>query len=247
MRLRQIALVGRDLDRIAADITAVLGLGRAFDDPGVRRYGLRNQVWPLGDTFLEVVSPNEEGTTAGRLLDKRGHDGGYMTIFQVDDGPAARARVVEHGVRIVDRVERDGVSFAHLHPKDLPGAIASIDTMEPKERWEWGGPDWQGEVREQVVGRIRGAEIEIADAVRISQRWAEALGLERSARGAVWVLALDGGELRFAEAPDGAGQGLCAIDVEVRDAEALMRAACERGCLDAAGEVVLCGVRLRAV
>ena len=76
MRLRQIALVGEDLPAIRDDITAVLGLGKAYADPGVGKYGLENQVWPIGDTFLEVVSPKQEGTTAGRLLAKRGGDGG---------------------------------------------------------------------------------------------------------------------------------------------------------------------------
>ncbi|MDZ4374345.1 MAG: hypothetical protein U1C74_23385, partial [Phenylobacterium sp.] len=71
MRLRQIALVARDLEAVKADIVAVLGLGGDYADPGVGKYGLRNAVWPIGDTFLEVVSPESEGTTAGRLLDKR--------------------------------------------------------------------------------------------------------------------------------------------------------------------------------
>ena len=143
MRLRQIALVGKDLDRIRDDITAVLGLGEAYADPGVGKYGLHNQVWPIGDTFLEVVSPQQDGTTAGRLIDKRGGDGGYMAIFQTDDLAAARARIAAAGIRVVDQRDHKGAAFTHLHPKDVPGAIVSVDAMEPKERWEWGGPDWR--------------------------------------------------------------------------------------------------------
>ncbi len=95
MRLRQIALVAQDLQKARADIVAVLGLGADYADPGVGHFGLENAVWPIGDTFLEVVSPKQAGTTAGRLLDKRGGDGGYMTIFQVDD-IAAGARTRRH-------------------------------------------------------------------------------------------------------------------------------------------------------
>src|SRR5678815_2752977 len=90
MRLRQIALVGRDLDAAEADIRAVLGLDYAYDDPGVAKFGLKNAVFPVGETFLEVVSPKEPGTTAGRLLEKRGGDGGYMVILQVEDIAEAR-------------------------------------------------------------------------------------------------------------------------------------------------------------
>ncbi|MBJ7409333.1 MAG: VOC family protein, partial [Phenylobacterium sp.] len=99
MRLRQIALVGQDLEAARAEIVDVLGLGAAYADPGVGKYGLHNAVWPVGDTFLEVVSPTREGTTAGRLLEKRQGDGGYMVILQTDDLAGARARVAEKGVR----------------------------------------------------------------------------------------------------------------------------------------------------
>src|ERR1700727_3727281 len=103
MRLRQIALVATDLAAARADISAVLGLDYAYDDPGVGKFGLRNAVFPIGDTFLEVVSPKEPGTTAGRLLEKRGGDGGYMVILQVEDLVQARARGREAAARSAGR------------------------------------------------------------------------------------------------------------------------------------------------
>src|SRR5579859_76877 len=114
MRLRQIALVGQDLAACEADIRAVLGLDYAYDDPGVGKYGLRNAVFPIGNTFLEVVSPKQEGTTAGRLLERRGGDGGYMVILQVDDLAAARAAIHAAGARIVDQWDGDGAAFTHI-------------------------------------------------------------------------------------------------------------------------------------
>ena len=36
-------------------------LGEPFDDPGVAQFGLRNAVFAIGDTFLEVVSPSSAG------------------------------------------------------------------------------------------------------------------------------------------------------------------------------------------
>ena len=247
MRLRQIALVGKDLPAIRDDIVGVLGLGPAYADPGVGKYGLENQVWPIGDTFLEVVSPKEAGTTAGRLIDKRGGDGGYMAIFQVDDLAQARARIAQAGVRVVDQADRDGASFTHLHPKDLAGAIVSVDAMQPKERWEWAGPGWRDKVRTEVSLEIRGCEIQGADPDAISARWAEALGLprERSAEG--WRLPIDGGEIRFVSLKDGRGEGLREFDVAVRDPAAVRAQAKARGCVDAAGEVVLCGTGVRLV
>ena len=60
-----------------------LGLGEPFRDPGVGSFGLHNVVCALGEDFLEIVSPTQDGTAAGRHLERRG-EGGYMLIFQLD-------------------------------------------------------------------------------------------------------------------------------------------------------------------
>jgi len=244
MRLRQIALVGQDLEACRAEITDVLGLGVAYADPGVGKYGLHNAVWPIGDTFLEVVSPTQEGTTAGRLLEKRGGDGGYMAIFQTDDLAGARARFAEKGVRIADQFDGKGVAFTHLHPKDVGGAIVSVDWMEPRERWEWGGPDWQKNVVTDVSLEIVGAEIQAADPGAMAARWAEVLGVPAGGDGL--TLAVDGGELRFVQAFDGRGDGLRGFDVKVRNPAAVRARAEARGAV-ADGAVVLCGTRVNLV
>lgn len=243
MRLRQIALVGADLAAAKAEITQVLGLGADYLDKGVRKFGLVNAVWPVGDTFLEVVSPAEPGTTAGRLMDKRGGDGGYMVILQVDDGLAARARAVGLGVRLVEQAEFKGVVMTHFHPRDVGGAILSVDQMTPPERWEWGGPDWESNVRTEVSTGIVGAELQGPDPEAMATRWGEVLGRPVEFTGEGWRIALDGGELRFVEAKDGRGEGLGAFDVAVRDP-----AAVRAGAARTEGEaVVLCGTRVNLV
>ena len=84
-------LAARELEPVVARLRSELRLGEPFADPGVGYFGLHNAVFALGDTFMEVVSPVRDGTAAGRLLDRRGADCGYMVMFQVDDLPAARA------------------------------------------------------------------------------------------------------------------------------------------------------------
>jgi catechol 2,3-dioxygenase-like lactoylglutathione lyase family enzyme len=247
MRLRQIALLGQDLAAAHADITAVLGLDYAYDDPGVGKYGLKNAVFPIGNTFLEVVSPKAEGTTAGRLLDKRGGDGGYMVILQVDDLAEARARVTAAGVRIADQFDGDGVAFTHLHPKDVGAAIVSLDFMNPRDRWDWGGPGWQEHARTDTSVGIVGAELQAEDPERMAARWAEVLGLPARQTEGVWRIALEGGELRFVAIADGRGEGLGAFDVAVRDPVAVRGVATARGATDDTGAVILSGTRVRLV
>jgi hypothetical protein len=246
MRLRQIALVGADLEAAEADIRAVLGLDYAYDDPGVGKFGLKNAVFPVGEFFLEVVSPRAEGTTAGRLLDKRGGDGGYMVILQVRDIDAARAGIAAAGARVVENISLPGVEASHIHPRDVGGAILSLDWMDGWDHWEWGGPLWRVGVRTDVSTAIVGAELQGADPDAMSARWARVLGVPREAAAEGWRIALEDSELRFVTAMDGRGDGLRAFDVAVRDVAAVQAAAQARGLIKD-GEVTLCGTAVRLI
>lgn len=247
MRLRQIALVAQDLDKARDDIRAVLGLDYAYADPGVGKYGLHNAVFPIGHTFLEVVSPKQAGTTAGRLLEKRSGDGGYMVILQTDDLPAARAAIHDAGARVVDQWDGDGAAFTHIHPKDVGGAILSVDFMDPKERWEWGGPEWSRHVKTDVSATIVGAELQSDDPAGMAARWSAVLGRPVVAIAERWTMTLDEGEIRFVPAADGRGDGLGAFDVAVRDPDAVHASAAARGLVDVDGAVTLSGTRVRLV
>jgi hypothetical protein len=247
MRLRQIALVAEDLKAARADIAGLLGLDYAYDDPGVGKYGLCNAVFPIGTTFLEVVSPKAAGTTAGRLLEKRGGAGGYMVILQVDNLAEARARVHEVGARVVDQTDKNGAAFTHIHPKDIGGAILSLDHMDPKERWEWGGPHWADHVRTDVSVAISGAELQAEDPQRMAMRWAAVLGRSAEPSNDGWLIDLDEGEIRFIHARDGRGEGLSGIDVAVRNPDDVHRRAEVRGLLDANSVINLLGTRVRLI
>jgi hypothetical protein len=247
MRLRQIALVARDLAAARAEISGVLGVDYAYDDPGVGKYGLCNAVFPIGATFLEVVSPQTPGTTAERLLEKRGGDGGYMVILQVDDLTAARTRVHDAGARVVDQIDRDGAAFTHIHPKDIGGAILSIDRMIPKERWEWGGPHWTEHVRTDISVAIVGAELQAEDPGPMASRWSAVLGRAARKTDGRWTIGLDEGEIRFVAAQDGRGDGLGGFDVAVRSPSDVHRRAEAMGLTDPNGQIMLSGTRLRLV
>lgn len=172
-RLRQAVIAARDFDDVVARLRADLDLGEPYSDPMIIHFGLRNAVFALGDTFLEVVSPVQEDTAAGRFLDRRGGDGGYMLMFQVDDVTAARERARELEVREVFEVRTDEIDEVHLHPADMRGAIVSLSRPEPRGSWCWGGPDWPARA---AVLQIAGATVGVADAPTVTERWSHVLG-----------------------------------------------------------------------
>lgn len=173
IRLRQVALVARELDATVAQLCEQLGLTVCYRDPGVATFGLHNALMLIGDQFLEVVSPTQDGTTAGRLLAKRDGDGGYMAIYEVDDLDEREARLTANGVRIVWRGDFPAIRGRHLHPADVGGAIVSVDQPNPNGAWLWGGPDWVAHSDNSVVTAIAGVVIGATNPTAMRTRWAE--------------------------------------------------------------------------
>jgi hypothetical protein len=249
MRLRQIVLAARDLEKTRADLAFVLGLGPPFADPGVAEFGLSNAVFPIGDTFLEVVSPVREGTAAGRFIERRGGDGGYMVIVQTSDLAADRRRVKDLGVRIVWEIEFPDIATIHLHPRDVGGAILSIDAADPPGSWRWAGPDWQARSRRDVTTAVVGVEFRAAAPVELAKRWSAVLGLPTVADASgVPTIALEGGELRFEPGGASGADGISAFDIVAVDPAAILANARRRGLEvdDAAFAIAGTRIRLRA-
>jgi hypothetical protein len=195
----------------------------------VATFGLRNALFPIGDKLLEVVSPTQPGTTAGRLLDKRDGDGGYMVIVQVDDLEPARRRFESAGARVVFEAAADGITGLHLHPADVGGAILSVDAADDWDAWPWAGPDRHRHVRNDVVTDVLAVEIDATDPTAMAARWAEVLG--RTAVGP--AVALDEGEIRFLPAGP-RGDGVSGFVLRAADAAHVR-------------EVDICGCRFRLV
>jgi hypothetical protein len=174
VRLRQAVLAAGDLDAVAGALRASFSLGEPFADEGVGYFGLRNAVFALEDTFLEVVSPVRDGTSAGRLIARRGGDCGYMLMFQVPDVAAARERARAAGVREVFQITLDDIDEVHLHPADMHGAIVSLSQPSPPASWRWGGPDWP----DRKVGdrSLSGAVVAVADPDAVARLWSDILG-----------------------------------------------------------------------
>ena len=121
MDIRQIVMVSAKRDPVVKNLCELFECEVAFNDPGVGHFGLENAVIPIGTDFLEVVSPKEENTTAGRFLDKRNGDGGYMIIIQVDDFNDSKGLVEKNNIGVVWET-------------DLPEAKARVARARDGER-----------------------------------------------------------------------------------------------------------------
>jgi hypothetical protein len=146
VRLRQIALVAQDLARARHEVTSILGVPVIYEDPAVGQWGLENFLVPLGGDIIEVVSPTKPGTTAGRLLEKRG-EGGYMVIMQNEDADATRKQIEAAGKSKVIfshpfshcypswNGNKDEGHCIQYHPKGIKGGMMpELDSHTPCEK-----------------------------------------------------------------------------------------------------------------
>jgi hypothetical protein len=160
-----------------------------------------------------VVAPVQPGTTAGRYLASRGGDSGYMAIFQMPDLAQARRRVAAGGVRVIWSADHADIAGTHLHPKDVPGAIVSLDWADPPQSWRWAGPEWTGRAPEHPAGGLSGLTIEVTDVAGAAARWAQVLGLAVPDPGgtATIELADAGQDLRFVPVAPGRAEGIAEV------------------------------------
>jgi hypothetical protein len=262
IRLRQIAVVAEDLGKAALDIGTVLGVEACYTDPGVKRFGLKNTLWPVGSQFLEVVTPIADGTAGGRYIDRRsgadapgaGHrESGYMVITQVDEVARRRARAAELGIRIAFDLNYpdEGHDGIQLHPADTGGTFFEMDQMtmegghEVGGPWWPAGPNWQPYVRTDLVSGISAAEIQSPEPEPLARRWADMAEIELGAdSNGNPQFEMDNATVRFVEATDGRGEGLSGIDVITNNREAVLAGAKARGCYVSDDEVAVAGLRV---
>jgi len=254
LRLRQIALIIGDVEKVVDDLNAVFGLEVAYIDEHLPpAYGLRNRLLPIGTQFLELCSPVRENTAGGRYHERRGGDGGYMVICQADDHAPRKARVQELGIRTVASRDTETSCLMQLHPQDTGGSFLEIDwhTGADEEFPGWShairGP-WQDFIRTSRIKAIAAAEIQSPEPAKLAARWSEIIQEPVTQDGSGnATITIDNATLRFVAATDGRPEGLGGIDLTATDADAARAAAKSRGLLKEDGTILIGGTRMRLV
>jgi hypothetical protein len=237
LRLRQIALVAKDLATTEKQVQDVLGLEICYRDPGVGKYGLHNALFSMGGTFLEIVSPTRPDTAGGRYIERRKGDGGYMYIVDCDDLEHRREHFKAKGARLVqDLKSGDDVSTSealHLHPKDTGGCLLSVDRhsggADMMGGYHWAGPDWQQHDRSKTVRAITGARMQCEDPQTVAHRWSELLERPVTRNGDIWTIDIDNARARFTPLEDDRGEGLSAVRLSCKDIPAILANAKKHG------------------
>ena len=250
LRLRQICLVARALEPALEELGDIFGLAVCYRDGNVAKYGLVNALFPVGTAFLEVVAPTRPDTAAGRYLERRGGDGGYMVILDCDDIERRRQHAAAIGVRVANPLQYETYTGLQLHPRDTGGAMLEFNHTQGGERLDGpyhpAGPNWQAAIRRDVTVALAGAVLQGADPAALAERWGRIVErpVTQAAAGELEIV-LDVGRLRFVPARDGRGEGLGGVDLDVADRAHIVAAARRRGHAAVGDTVTVCGTRFR--
>jgi len=257
--LRQICLVAQQLAPAIKNLSEVFSIPVCHVDPAVGKFGLENTLLALGSQFIEVVAPIADGsppdsTAAGRFLQRRGGDGGYMVICQVAtraEQAALRERAQNKKVQIAYQSERDTWNIMQLHPANMGAAFLEVDWDQQADmQGNWqpaGGKDWQTLASTDVISEITAVELQSDDPQAAAAHWASVIGVDVEQREQHLIVPLANTDLRFVAASDGRGAGLGGLDVRVVDAARLQQQAEVCGFNLHNNQLIICGTRFNLV
>src|SRR6202035_3057857 len=147
----------------------------------VAKYGLENALLPVDTILLEVVAPFQDGTAAGRFLQKTGGRGCYMAIFCCDDPDARGKDANAIGVRTANVITHSPYHGVQLHPRDCRAAFIEFNHTEGSDDilglYPPAGPDWQKSIAKDVTQALIGVEMESPDPQGLAEHWGRIVGI----------------------------------------------------------------------
>ncbi len=130
--LDHVGIAVRDLDAALEFYRDGLGLeiGESEEVPSQQ---VRARFVPVGDASLELLEATGEQSAIARSIERRGPGLHHVTL-RVDDIAAALAHLEARGVRLVDRVPREGAGgslVAFIHPSAAQGVLVELKQNRP--------------------------------------------------------------------------------------------------------------------
>ncbi|GGG19153.1 methylmalonyl-CoA epimerase [Caldovatus sediminis] len=126
-RIEHVAIAVRDLDAARRTFET---LGIACDHEETIN-GVRLAMLPIGESALELLEPQREGTRTGEWIEQRG-EGLYHICLEVEDIEAALAELRGKGVALLDEAPRTGHGghrIAFLDPRSTAGVLVELVEM----------------------------------------------------------------------------------------------------------------------
>ena len=260
-RLRQVCLATEDLHRAGADLSHIFRLQCAHVDAALAQFGLRNAMYPVGDSFIELVQGLHPDAAAARFVARAGAArGAYMAIFNASDAEQRAQQLKRLGLTVALEIRQDDFYCIQIHPRSSRACMLEIDCT-PGEAdlhgtyFAAGGSGWQSAVCTEEALALPQVGFVSAAPESLAKHWATMLQLPLSPvhvdEEQVWRLEPQMCRMEFrAAAPvtAPAAESLASLVIRVRHPQDVLERARERGyaIVEPAG-FVFSGVHLRVI
>lgn len=132
-RVEHIAIAVRDLESAKRIFEEKLGLAMEYQEE-LPQYGTKLAMYPVRETYLELLQAMREGTETDRWITERG-EGLYHICLEVEDIQGALAELKAKGVGLLDerpRVGHGNTRIAFLDPRSTANVLIELVEIPPK-------------------------------------------------------------------------------------------------------------------
>ena len=127
-RVRGVHIAVKDVEEATTEYGEKFGF-KASKSGLQPQLGIKNAIFPLGDTIVELIEPLEAGEgPVAKFLDTRG-EGIYMFALEVDNIDSAVRELQAKGVRLLnaDPESRSKGTPVFIHPQSTHGALIELN------------------------------------------------------------------------------------------------------------------------
>ena len=126
-RVEHVAIAVKDMAKMQEIFENKLGIKMEYEEK-FPQYNTKIAMYPIGDTYLEVLESNDPKTETSRWIEEHG-EGLFHICLEVEDIDSALTELREKGVKLLDEVPRvghGGARIAFLDPESTGNLLIEL-------------------------------------------------------------------------------------------------------------------------
>ena len=126
-RVEHVAIAVKNMAKMQEIFENKLGIKMEYEED-FPQYNTKIAMYPIGETYLEVLESNDPKTETSRWIDEHG-EGLFHICLEVEDIDTALTELMEKGVKLIDEVPRighGGARIAFLDPESTGDLLIEL-------------------------------------------------------------------------------------------------------------------------
>lgn len=132
-RVEHVAIAVRNMKKMRDIFENKLGIEMEYEEH-IPRYETTLAMYPIGETYLEVLESNNPDSETNRWIDEKG-EGLFHICLEVENIDEALAELKEKGVELIDnepRIGHGGARIAFIDPKATGDLLIELAEISDK-------------------------------------------------------------------------------------------------------------------